>query len=111
MSDACGRVLYCHCANAKVIPAATKTAVLDGLYVAHVEHECEPDLCQMAAHRDTRRRWRAKVKEAIPPMLRVPAQTKRKQLEKAEPGQDPSYFTLTTALPFERPVSMYGRAS
>ena len=47
----------------------------------------------------------------MPPMLRVPAQTKRKQLEKAEPGQDPSYFTLITTLPFERPVSMYVRAS
>lgn len=44
-------------------------------------------------------------------MLRVLVQTKRKELEKAEPGQDRSYFTLTTTLPFERPVSMYLRAS
>ena len=56
MSDACGRVLYCHCANAKVIPAATKTAVLKGLNEAHVEFEAVPDLCEMAARGDTRLR-------------------------------------------------------
>ena len=56
MSDACGRVLYCHCANAKVVPAATKTAVLDGLNGAHVEFEAVPDLCEMAARGDARLR-------------------------------------------------------
>jgi Pyruvate/2-oxoacid:ferredoxin oxidoreductase delta subunit len=56
MTDACGRVLYCHCANAKVIPAATKTAVLEGLNEAHVEFEAVPDLCEMAARGDTRLR-------------------------------------------------------
>jgi Pyruvate/2-oxoacid:ferredoxin oxidoreductase delta subunit len=56
VSEACGRVLYCHCANAKVIPAATKTAVLEGLNEAHVEFEAVPDLCEMAARGDTRLR-------------------------------------------------------
>jgi NAD-dependent dihydropyrimidine dehydrogenase PreA subunit len=56
VSDACSRVLYCHCANAKVIPAATKTAVLQGLNDAHVEFEAVSDLCEMAARGDTRLR-------------------------------------------------------
>jgi Pyruvate/2-oxoacid:ferredoxin oxidoreductase delta subunit len=56
VSDACGRVLYCHCANAKVIPTATKTAVLEGLNEAHVEFEAVPDLCEMAARGDARLR-------------------------------------------------------
>jgi Pyruvate/2-oxoacid:ferredoxin oxidoreductase delta subunit len=63
VSDACGRVLYCHCANAKVIPAATKTAVLDGLNAAHVEFEAVPDLCEMAARGDTRLRELASAPE------------------------------------------------
>jgi Pyruvate/2-oxoacid:ferredoxin oxidoreductase delta subunit len=56
VSDACGRVLYCHCANAKVVPAATKTAVLDALNGAHLEFEAVPDLCEMAARGDARLR-------------------------------------------------------
>ena len=56
MSDACGRVLYCHCANAKVIPTATKTAVLEGLNRADVEFDAVSDLCEMAARGDTRLR-------------------------------------------------------
>ena len=56
MSDTCGRVLYCHCANAKIIPAATKAAVLEGLNGAHVEFEAVPDLCEMAARGDARLR-------------------------------------------------------
>lgn len=44
------RILYCHCAFAKVIPADVKTAVLDGLSEAGVEFEAVPDLCEMAAH-------------------------------------------------------------
>ena len=56
MSDACGRVLYCHCANAKVIPMATKTAVLEGLNEARVEFDAVSDLCEMAARGDTRLR-------------------------------------------------------
>jgi len=56
VSEASSRVLYCHCANAKIVPAATKTAVLEGLNAAHVEFEAVPDLCEMAARGDARLR-------------------------------------------------------
>jgi hypothetical protein len=46
------RILYCHCAYAKVVPPETKAAVLDGLANADVEFEAVPDLCEMAARRD-----------------------------------------------------------
>ena len=49
-----GRVLYCHCAYAKVIPAETKNAVLKGLAEAGVEFDAVPDLCEMAARHDQR---------------------------------------------------------
>lgn len=48
------RILYCHCAYAKVVPVETKTAVLEGLTRADVEFEAVPDLCEMAARRDPR---------------------------------------------------------
>jgi hypothetical protein len=51
-----GRILYCHCAYAKVVPAGVKTAVLDGLAYAEVEFDAVPDLCEMAAARDPRLR-------------------------------------------------------
>ena len=44
------RILYCHCAYAKVVPAETKAAVLDGLSQAGVEFDAVPDLCELAAH-------------------------------------------------------------
>lgn len=47
-------VLYCHCAYANVIPAETKASVLDQLLQAGVEFEAVPDLCEMAARRDSR---------------------------------------------------------
>ena len=50
MSTAPGRILYCHCAFAKVVPADTRTAVLNGLAAAGVEFDAVPDLCEMAAH-------------------------------------------------------------
>ncbi len=50
------RILYCHCAYAKVVPANTKTAVLDGLADAQVEFDAVPDLCEMAARGDVRLR-------------------------------------------------------
>ena len=56
MSETCGRVLYCHCANAKIVPPATKAAVLEGLTAANVEFEAVPDLCEMAARGDARLR-------------------------------------------------------
>jgi hypothetical protein len=48
------RILYCHCAYAKVLPPEVKTAVLNGLSEANVEFDAVPDLCQMAAQRDAR---------------------------------------------------------
>jgi hypothetical protein len=44
------RILYCHCAFAKVVPADVKLAVLNGLSEADVEFDAVPDLCEMAAH-------------------------------------------------------------
>lgn len=48
------RILYCHCAFAKVVPAEVKTAVLNGLSAAGVEFDAVPDLCEMAARHDVR---------------------------------------------------------
>ncbi len=56
MSNPNGRILYCHCAYAKVVPAGTKTAVLRGLSEANVEFDAVPDLCEMAARGDARLR-------------------------------------------------------
>ncbi len=56
MSAAPGRILYCHCAFAKVVPADTRTAVLNGLAAAGVEFDAVPDLCEMAARGDERLR-------------------------------------------------------
>jgi hypothetical protein len=50
------RILYCHCAYAKVVPPEVKTAVLTGLSEADVEFDAVPDLCEMAAHGDERLR-------------------------------------------------------
>lgn len=46
------RILYCHCAYARVVPAPTKTAVLEGLTAAGAAFEAVPDLCEMAARKD-----------------------------------------------------------
>jgi len=46
------RLLYCHCAYARVVPPATKSAVLDGLTRANVPFDAVPDLCEMAARKD-----------------------------------------------------------
>ena len=51
-----GRILYCHCAFAKVVPADTKAAVLSGLSEAGIEFDAVPDLCEMAARGDGRLR-------------------------------------------------------
>lgn len=48
------RILYCHCAYARVVPVQTKEAVLEGLTRAGVEFDAVPDLCEMAAARDPR---------------------------------------------------------
>ena len=48
------RLLYCHCAYARVVPTETKVAVLKGLASHDVEFDAVPDLCEMAAQRDPR---------------------------------------------------------
>jgi hypothetical protein len=48
------RILYCHCAFARVVPEETKNAVLEGLARAGVPFDAVPDLCQMAAAGDPR---------------------------------------------------------
>ena len=56
MSMPPARVLYCHCAYAKVVAPEVKTAVLHGLSEADVEFDAVPDLCEMAAQGDARLR-------------------------------------------------------
>ena len=56
MNDKHPRILYCHCAYAKVVPADVKTTVLNGLSEANVEFDAVPDLCEMAACGDVRLR-------------------------------------------------------
>ena len=56
MTTPSARILYCHCAFAKVVPAETRTAVLNGLTAAGVEFDAVPDLCEMAARGDERLR-------------------------------------------------------
>lgn len=56
MSGRPPRILYCHCAYAKVVPPEVKTAVLNGLSAANVEFDAVPDLCEMSARRDGRLR-------------------------------------------------------
>lgn len=48
------RILYCHCAYARVVPVETKDAVLQGLTRTGVDFEAVPDLCEMAARGDRR---------------------------------------------------------
>lgn len=46
------RILYCHCAYARVVPAAVKAEVLDGLARSGVAFDAVPDLCELAARHD-----------------------------------------------------------
>jgi hypothetical protein len=48
------RILYCHCAFARVVPADVKSGVLARLAESSVEFEAVPDLCEMSARRDPR---------------------------------------------------------
>lgn len=49
-----GRILYCHCAFARVVPPETKAAVLTHLVDADAPFDSVPDLCEMSARRDPR---------------------------------------------------------
>ena len=48
------RILYCHCAFARVVPADVKSSVLARLAASEVEFEAVSDLCEMSARRDPR---------------------------------------------------------
>jgi Pyruvate/2-oxoacid:ferredoxin oxidoreductase delta subunit len=50
------RILYCHCAHARVLPPDVKAEVLERLAGSGVEFEAVPDLCEMAARGDERLR-------------------------------------------------------
>lgn len=52
MSPKPERILYCHCAFAQVVPAETKSGVLDALSASGASFEAVPDLCEMSARRD-----------------------------------------------------------
>jgi hypothetical protein len=54
MSRAPFRILYCHCAFARIVPTDVKNAVLTRLAASSVEFEAVPDLCEMSARRDPR---------------------------------------------------------
>ena len=56
MTTPAPRILYCHCAFAKIVAPDVKAAVLDGLSDANVEFDAVPDLCEMAARGDARLR-------------------------------------------------------
>ena len=56
MTGQASRILYCHCAFAKVVPPEVKAAVLNGLSEANVDFDAVPDLCEMAAQGDARLR-------------------------------------------------------
>jgi hypothetical protein len=46
------RVLYCHCAYAKVVPEDVKAEVLRRLSESGVAFDAVPDLCDLAARKD-----------------------------------------------------------
>ena len=46
------RILYCHCAFARVVDKGVKAKVLDGLAASGVAFDAVPDLCELAARRD-----------------------------------------------------------
>src|SRR5688572_27856972 len=62
------KILYCHCAHARVLPPEVKAGVLEQLTDAGVEFEAVPDLCEMAARGDGRLR-----DLAADPSLRIAA--------------------------------------
>ncbi|MDA8020079.1 MAG: hypothetical protein MPN21_21785 [Thermoanaerobaculia bacterium] len=46
------RVLYCHCAFARVVDEGVKEKVLHGLASSDLAFDAVPDLCELAARRD-----------------------------------------------------------
>ena len=54
MSQPNQRILYCHCAYARVVPPEVKQEVLARLAASDVTFDAVPDLCEMSARRDPR---------------------------------------------------------
>jgi heterodisulfide reductase subunit A-like polyferredoxin len=52
MSSDARRILYCHCAYARVVPPEVKAEVLANLAASGVEFDAVPDLCELSARRD-----------------------------------------------------------
>ena len=52
MSSDARRILYCHCAYARVVPPEVKAEVLAKLAASDVEFDAVPDLCELSARRD-----------------------------------------------------------
>ena len=48
------RILYCHCAYARVVPPEVKAGVLEKLAASGTSFEAVPDLCEMSARKDPR---------------------------------------------------------
>lgn len=48
------RILYCHCAYARVVPPEVKAGVLEKLATSGANFEAVPDLCEMSARKDPR---------------------------------------------------------
>lgn len=48
------RILYCHCAYAKVVAEDVKAEVLERLAESGIAFDAVPDLCEMSARRDPR---------------------------------------------------------
>lgn len=46
------RIVYCHCAYARVIAPEVKNEVLERLACSGAEWESVPDLCEMSARKD-----------------------------------------------------------
>jgi hypothetical protein len=46
------RILYCHCAYARVVPPEVKEEVLRALSEGETDFDAVPDLCEMSARRD-----------------------------------------------------------
>ncbi len=52
MTDTERRIVYCHCAYARVVPPEVKDEVLAGLANSGVAFDAVPDLCELAARQD-----------------------------------------------------------
>lgn len=58
------RIVYCRCAYAQVVPQGVKNAVLEHLCASPASFEAVSDLCEFAAHRDSRLQEIATMAEA-----------------------------------------------